>query len=126
MSLGKVISPRRTVVAAVVLVAVLALVFWWYSGRADATPETVEGWAMPNAPGDAVVLYDSPDPTGAGVGYIIAGAMWSETDNVWHQGSDSPTCVGTDTTVRKHVQLGVVHVDADHSSWTHVVWLRCL
>jgi hypothetical protein len=126
MSLGKLILSRRAIAVVVVAFAVLALGLWWLNSRADAAPETVAGWARPNMTGTAIWLADSPDATGDGEGYIIAGARWAATDNLWHEGDDSPTCVGTDTTASIHVELGVVHVDSDHGAWSHVVWLRCL
>jgi hypothetical protein len=38
-----------------------------------------------------------------------------------------PTCVGAATTVKTHVKLGVVRIEADEgSTWDQVVWLQCL
>jgi hypothetical protein len=112
------------VVPAVGLVFVVVGV-WLTSTRSSVAPDVVEGWAMPNMRGTAISLHDSDD-TRDGSGYVIAGASWAGPDDVWHDGADSPTCVGTDTTTRTRVQLGIVDVDADHGSWAHVVWLRCL
>jgi hypothetical protein len=82
---------------------------------------------MPNATGTAISLFDSND-TRPGNGYVIAGVWWSDRDNVWHDGADRPTCVGTDTAVKVHLQLGVVEVktDAGGVGGPRVVWLRCL
>jgi hypothetical protein len=54
---------------------------------------------MPNASGTAIVLFDSNDARACN-GYVIADAWWSDRDNVWHDGADGPTCVGTDTTAK--------------------------
>jgi hypothetical protein len=112
---------------AVGVVAVIAFGIWGFTTRHTATPEVVEGWAMPNASGTAIGFLDSID-AGAGDGYVIAGAWWSDVDNVWHEGSGGPTCVGTDTTTKTHVQLGIVDVEADAGGigGPRVVWLRCL
>jgi hypothetical protein len=56
----------------------------------------------------------------------------ARSGDVWHNGADLPTCVGTDTTTRTHVQLGIVDIDSSGSDdvnvWTesYVAWLRCL
>ncbi|WP_173140896.1 hypothetical protein [Kibdelosporangium persicum] len=104
-------------------VAVLAIGIWWWVGlRHEATPAVVEGWAMPNGSGDAIHLVDS-----GGTGYSIAGAMWSGPDGVTHPPSNRPTCIGTDTSVKKRVQLGVVDIDdSEFGGWSHVVWVKCL
>jgi hypothetical protein len=118
---------RLVAPAAVGVVAVIALAIWWFTVRHTVTPDVVEGWAQPNASGTAIGLFDSND-TRAGNGYIIAGAWWSDRDNVWHEGANGPTCVGTDTATKTHVQLGIVDVEADEGGigGPRVVWLRCL
>jgi hypothetical protein len=93
---------------AVGVVAVIAFGIWGFTTRHTATPEVVEGWAMPNASGTAIGFLDSID-AGAGDGYVIAGAWWSDVDNVWHEGSGGPTCVGTDTTTNPLCQAEVRH-----------------
>jgi hypothetical protein len=115
--------------APVLVGVVVAAVFgtWMFTTRHSATPDVVEGWAMPNMHGTAISLHDSDD-TRDGDGYIIAGAQWSGQDNVWHQGADGPTCVGTDTTRKTHVRLGIVDVSPDEGvpGRPYVMWLRCL
>jgi hypothetical protein len=92
--------------------------------RHTATPDAVEGWAMPNAQGTAISLHDSTDDR-PGNGYVIAGARWAGPDGVWRD--DAVSCVGTDTTVRTRVRLGIVDVvPGDAPGGPHVVWLRCL
>jgi hypothetical protein len=120
---------RRVFILTGMVFGVVALamgIWWWLTVRNQATPDIVEGWAMPNATGDAISLHDSDD-TRDGNSYIIAGAWWSGPDDVLHLGSIRPTCIGTDTTVKKHVQLGVVDVeDSEFGEWAHVVWVKCL
>ncbi|WP_153278228.1 hypothetical protein [Saccharothrix syringae] len=108
------------------LIAAAAVGAWSFTTRHGATPEVVEGWAVPNAAGTAISLHDGDD-TREGNGYEIAGAWWAGRDNAWHSG-DGPTCVGTDTAVRTRVRLGVVDVDAggEGVGGPRVVWLRCL
>lgn len=110
---------------AVGIVAVLAFGTWSFITRHTVTPDVVEGWAMPNWTGTAISLHDSDD-TRDGNGYIIAGARWAGRDNLWHDGADGPTCVGTDTSVKTHVQMGIVDVEGEDAGWAHVVWLRCV
>jgi hypothetical protein len=107
--------------------AALALGIWWWSTvRHHPTPDVVEGWAMPNATGDGIALFDSDDSRDGNL-YIIAGAWWSGPDGVVHMGSIRPTCIGTDTTVKKHVQLGIVDIEhSEFGGWAHVIWVRCL
>lgn len=113
---------RLAVVGAVVALAVGS---WAVATRHSATPDVVEGWAMPNAAGTAISLHDSDDPR-EGNAYEIAGAPWAGRDDVWHT-DDGPTCVGTDTAVKTRVRLGIVDVDARESfGGPRVVWLRCL
>jgi hypothetical protein len=116
-------------VAPVAVGVVAAVVFgiWAFTMRHSATPDVVEGWAMPNMHGTAISLHDSDDSRD-GDGYIIAGAAWAGPDGVWHAGAEGPTCVGTDTSVRTRVRLGIVDVDADDEGFggPRVVWLRCL
>jgi hypothetical protein len=120
---------RRLFILTGVVFGVTALavgILWWLTVRHHATPDIVEGWAMPNAGGDAISLHDSDDSRD-GNGYIIAGASWSGPDGVVHTGSMRPTCIGTDTTVKKRVQLGIVDIeDSEFGKWAHVIWLRCL
>jgi hypothetical protein len=106
------------------VVAAVGFGVWGLATRHTATPDVVEGWAMPNASGTAISLHDSED---AG-GYIVAGASWAGQDGAWHEGSDGPTCIGTDTTAKTHVRLGIVHVSpgSDGIGGPHVVWLRCI
>jgi hypothetical protein len=119
----------RRFVAPVVVGVVVAVAFWvWgFTTRHSATADVVEGWAMPNMSGTAISLHDSDD-TRDGNGYIIAGASWAGRDGRWHEGSDGPTCIGTDTTAKTHVRLGVVDVEVDEEGigGPRVVWLRCL
>jgi hypothetical protein len=103
----------------VVLLGVL-----WVSGRHTATTYSVEGWAAPNSSGTAIWLNES-EGGDSGEGYVIAGARWSEPGVGWHQGI-LPTCVGTDTSSRIRVRLGLVDVDSEHGGWTQVIWLQCL
>ncbi|MFE9747099.1 hypothetical protein ACFYOT_19530 [Saccharothrix saharensis] len=115
----------KRLMAVGVLVAVV-VGSWAVGTRHGATPDVVEGWAMPNAMGTAISLHDSDD-TREGNGYEIAGAPWAGRDDVWHTG-DGPTCVGTDTAVKTRVRLGIVDVAAGRESFggPRVVWLRCL
>lgn len=115
----------RRFVAPVAVGVIVAAAFgvWEFSSRHSATPDVVEGWAMPNTDGTAISLHDSDDPRD-GNSYIVAGASWAGLDGVWHDGADGPTCVGTDTTARTHVRLGIV--DAEGAGGPQVVWLRCL
>ncbi|QFU89839.1 hypothetical protein [Amycolatopsis sp. YIM 10] len=91
---------------AVGVIAVVAFTLWWLGNRHTATADVVEGWAMPNAAGTVVSLHDSDD-TRSGNSYIIAAASWSDSENVWHEGAGGPTCVGTDTTKKTRVRLGI-------------------
>ncbi|AIG81040.1 hypothetical protein [Amycolatopsis japonica] len=116
---------KRHAVTAVVAVAAVAITATWLLNR-DVRPTTVEGWAWPNAAGNTIWLTESPEGGSNGDGFILSGARWVGPDNVWRDGSSGPTCVGTDTTVATHVQLGVVDVRTDGMSWRHAVWLRCL
>jgi hypothetical protein len=122
--------PRIIAAAVVGVLAVLAFGYWWMTGRHTATPEVVEGWAIPNGNGLALSLHESDD-TRDGNGYVIAGADWAGKDNLWHGGAQTPTCIGTDTTIKTHVQLGIVDIRSggtDHVGYSasHVIWLRCL
>lgn len=116
-------------VAPMVVGVVVAAAFglWLSATRHTATPDVVEGWATPNVSGTAIGLQDSDDTRG-GTSYIIAGAFWAGRDEVWHEGSYEPTCVGTDTDAKIHVQLGIVDVEPDGEGigGPRVVWLRCL
>ncbi|MEX0869790.1 MAG: hypothetical protein WD011_08965 [Nitriliruptoraceae bacterium] len=118
---------RDRTIGGVAIVAVLALVMAvvWASGRSTASPRVVEGLAMPNASGTAISLH--AEEGDGGEGYIIAGARWSGTDGLWHDGATSPTCVGTDTSRAVAVQIGVIDVrDDEAGDSTQAVWLRCL
>ena len=119
----------RRFVAPVVVGVVVAAAFgvWAFTTRHSVTPDVVEGWAMPNANGTAISLHDTDEPHD-GEGYIVAGASWAGRDGVWHEGADGPTCIGTDTSAKTHVRLGIVEVAPDEEGvgGPHVVWLRCL
>lgn len=119
----------RRFVAPVVVGVVVAGGFgvWAFATRHSVTPDVVEGWAMPNASGTAIMLQDSDD-TRDGNGYIVTGASWAGRDGVWHVGADGPTCIGTDTTTKTHVRLGIVDVEPGGGGigGPRVVWLRCL
>lgn len=82
---------------------------------------------MPNATGTAIRLHDSDD-TRDGNGYVVTGVLWAGRDDVWHEGTDGPTCVGTDTTAKTRVRLGIVDVAPGDEGigGSRVVWLRCL
>lgn len=128
ITLGKQNQRRPTTIAisvALGLLLVLAVSRAW-SGSA-VSPHVVEGWAMPtNAAGTAVSLHASPDAA-AGEGYLIAGAQWRDIDDVWHDGADIPSCVGTDSSSRTHVRLGFVTVETpDGGTRDQVTWLECL
>lgn len=57
----------------------------------------------------------------------MAGARWTDPAGSWHEGDDTPTCIGTETTSSlTDVELGVITVEAEGASWEQVVWLRCL
>ncbi|MCX2955328.1 hypothetical protein [Lentzea sp. NEAU-D7] len=118
----------RRFVAPVAVGVVAAAVFgaWGFTTRHSATADVVEGWAMPNASGTAIALHNSDDTRDGG--YIIVGASWAGRDNVWHDGTDGPACVGTDTAVKTRVRLGIVDVEAHQEgvAGPRVVWLRCL
>ncbi|MFD8499103.1 hypothetical protein [Amycolatopsis sp. NPDC059657] len=111
---------RRAIWGAAILAGVLVLGMWWVAHRHTATPEVIEGWASPNANGTAIGLAPSNE------GYIIAGAQWSGPDDSWHDGATLPNCLGMDTTVSKHVQLGVIDIDTDLPHRRQVVWMKCL
>jgi hypothetical protein len=119
----------KRLVAPVAVGVIVAAAFgvWGFTTRHTASADVVEGWAMPNASGTAISLHDSND-TREGNGYLVAGASWADRDGVWHGGSAGPTCVGTDTTTKTHVRLGIVDVTADEEGigGPRVVWLRCL
>lgn len=119
-------SGRRFVALAVVGVVGFAFGLWW--SRHTATPDVVEGWAMPHAVGNTISLHDSDD-TRVGNSYIIAGAWWAGPDGVWRDGSlPEATCVGTDPSSKIRVQLGIVDVEdgGEGIGGSRVVWLRCL
>ncbi|MBV9843768.1 MAG: hypothetical protein JOZ47_01660 [Kutzneria sp.] len=116
---------RFVVVALTMGPVVTALGGWQLSNRHSVTPDVIEGWAVPNAEGTAVSLHDSNDDR-PGNSYVIAGARWAGPDNSWHDGGGGPTCAGTDTNTRIHVQMGIVDVDAAPIGGPYVVWLRCL
>ncbi|OQO92626.1 hypothetical protein B1813_10690 [Saccharomonospora piscinae] len=112
---------------AVGVVAAGALVFWAFATRHTATPEVVEGWAGPNDTGTAISVHTSEDATD-GNSYLIAGADWAGRDDVWHDGSVGPSCVGTDPSTRVRVRLGIVNVTPVEGGigGQVVAWLRCL
>ena len=57
----------------------------------------------------------------------MAGAWWQVVDGATHDGGDVPTCIGTGTSARTHVELELVTVEMDDgSSREQVVALRCL
>ena len=116
-----------TITVTAVAVGLLAVLALWARWSGDAvSPRIVEGWAMPNASGTAVSLHQSPEDT-SGEGYVIAGARWRGIDNVWHEGSDIPTCVGNDTGSFSHVMLGLITVETpDGGVWDQVTWLECV
>jgi hypothetical protein len=117
---------RTATIATAAVVGLLVIVLWTVWGGGPASPQAIEGWAVPNAEGTAISLHDAPDGT-PGEGYIIAGAWWRGVDGVWHDGADVPTCIGTDTTALTHVRLGVVKVqNQDGMAWNQVAWLECL
>lgn len=82
---------------------------------------------MPNGNGTAIALQDSDD-TRYGSSFIVVGASWAGRDGMWRDSTDGPTCVGTDTTTRTRVRLGVVYAEAHEEGigGPRVVWLRCL
>jgi hypothetical protein len=117
---------RAAIIAAAVALGLAGALYLWGGDSRATSPRSVEGWAMPDASGTAVSLHDSPTAEW-GEGYIIAGASWRGTDNLWHQGDKGPTCVGTDTTSLTHVRLGVVTVGTPEGTrWERVAWLECL
>jgi len=120
-------SSRFVVAVAVGVVVAGVFGLWGFTTRHSATPDVVEGWAMPNGHGTAIALHDSDDDR-EGTGYIVAGASWTGRDGVWHDGADGPTCIGTDTSTKTHVRLGIVDVkpDGEGDGGPRVVWLRCL
>ncbi|MBN6040574.1 hypothetical protein [Amycolatopsis sp. 195334CR] len=108
------------------LVAVVAFGVWWGVNRHTATPEVIEGWAMPDAAGTTISLHDSDDSR-EGNSYIVVGAYWADHTNLWHDGTGGPTCVGTDTTKKTRVRLGIVDAEPHEGpGGPRVVWLRCL
>ena len=118
---------RLVAPVAVAVVAAIAWAIWWFATQHTVTPDVVEGWATPTQTGTAISLHDSNDTRDSNV-YIVAGAAWSDRDNVWHDGANGPTCVGTDTSAKTHVQLGIVDVQAGQEGigGPRVAWLRCL
>ncbi|MFD9701470.1 hypothetical protein [Lentzea sp. NPDC059081] len=120
--MGRFVAP-----IAVGVVVAIAFGVWGFTTRHSATPDVVEGWAMPNAHGTAVSLHDSND-TRVGSGYIVTGASWAGRDGLWHDGADGPTCIGTDTATKTRVRLGIVDVEPgeEGNGGPRVVWLRCL
>lgn len=92
-------------------------------------PRVVRGIATPDASGSILTFHEgAPDvaPGTDGDRYVIAGASWSGTDTVWHDGTQT-SCVGTDTSVSTRVELGLVEFsDPVVGQGTRVVWLRCL
>ncbi|MFD9697470.1 hypothetical protein [Lentzea sp. NPDC059081] len=117
---------RRFVAPVAVGVVVAAFGIWEFTTQHSATPEVVEGWAMPNGSGTAIALHNSDG--GRDGGYVVSGVSWADRDGVWHDGADGPTCVGTDTAVKTHVRLGIVDVEAGREGLggRRVVWFRCL
>ena len=90
----------------------------------DASVDIVEGYVNGvNWNGTAIGV--SPENTGAGDGYVIAGAMWRQSGGPWHD--TFPTCLEP-LTSGQHVRLGVVH--AEPTEWAPgrpvVVWLEQL
>jgi hypothetical protein len=104
---------RLIVPVTVGVVVALAFGIWMFTTRHNATPEVVEGWAMPNKAGTAIAF--------SGTSYVIAGVSWTGSDNMQHEGGGGPTCVGADPNRQTRVQLGIVYTDVPV-----VVWLRCL
>ena len=112
---------------AVGVLVTAAFGIWTFTTRHSATPEVVEGWAMPIGHGTAIALHDSDDGR-RGNAYIVAGVHWAGRDGMWHDGTDGPTCVGTDTSTRTRVRLGIVDVRPGQEGvgGPRVMWLRCL
>ena len=81
----------RAVLLGMLVVATVAFMFW----DRPVSPRVIEGWAMPDASGTAISLHESPDDEW-GDGYVVAGAQWTDASGVWHDGADTPTCIGTD------------------------------
>lgn len=122
-------SRLRLFVGAVLLLTVMVAVMSARSDSAAATPRVIEGWAMPNIAGTAISLHASASVTdeNSGDGFIVAGASWAGPDGVWHDGTDLPTCIGTDPGSFTHVRLGVIDVRGGEApSGPRIVWLRCL
>lgn len=92
-------------------------------------PRVVRGIATPDTSGSIVTFHEgAPDvaPGADGDRYVIAGATWAGTDNVWNDGTQT-SCVGTDTSVSTRVELGLVEFsDPVVGQGTRIVWLRCL
>jgi hypothetical protein len=122
---GPVNKTRPQIIAAAVASGLVVAGGAWWIGSGSTTPDVIGGWAMPNASGSAIGLASSPTEQRR-EGYIVAGASWEGRDNLLHLGSEVPTCIGTDTATTTHVHLGIVKVNSDLASWTHVIWVRCL
>ncbi|WP_112227475.1 hypothetical protein [Lentzea atacamensis] len=98
-----------------------------FATRHSESADVVEGWAMPNGHGTAIAFYEGNDPRDVG-SHIVVGASWAGRDGLWHDGTDGPTCAGTDTTTKTRVRLGIVYVEPGREGvgGPRVVWLRCL
>ncbi|NGY65146.1 hypothetical protein G7043_40195 [Lentzea sp. NEAU-D13] len=123
---GAVAKPSWPRVAPVAVGVVVAIVFgaWEFTTRHSATPDVVEGWAMPNAHGTAISLHDSND-TRAGDGYIVTGASWAGRDGLWHDGADGPTCIGTDTATKTRVRWASWMWSPARKGTAGRVWCGC-
>ena len=105
--------------------ATLGLISLWSTIPHSVTPYIVEGYSHgTNYDGTAIGV--SKELGGPGEGYVIAGAIWQEFDEPWHQGGTPPSLAQPNTDQK--VRLGVVYVKPmqDKPGGPVVAWIEVL
>jgi len=96
----------------------------WAVGLADgAQIQVLDGYAWVNEEGTAIAL--SPDGETPGASYVVAGALWREQSDPWHD--TFPTCLELLASDQR-VRLGVLDArpQGEAPGRPVVVWLECL
>ena len=106
----------------VLIIAVIAAGSWWLrTGRHQASPWVVEGYALTNSSATAMSLRDTNVRRFNTEGLKLGGVLWRINDGPWNERGSCLKPLET----RRHVRVGVVETPGGPSRYL-LAWVQCL
>ncbi|MGW5365776.1 hypothetical protein [Actinopolymorpha pittospori] len=109
------------IIIALIIAVIVAGTWWLRTGRHQATPWVVEGYALTNSSATAMSLHDTNIKRFNTEGLKLGGVAWRINDGPWNERGSCLRPLET----RRHVRVGVIETPGGRSRYL-LAWVQCL